>query len=170
MDLNNRAEAMKKWRQDVEDFLGFPLQIPEYDNIVYRAEEYQAPVWDNFCWFYDAQGNAICRLTSHDVSLFYDESPGVPGVPDTWGTDEDWINLFQRQGCAPPFKGFHWNFSLMFFDKEGRPTIEIVARRTFRNDSRPTIHMAWYLTRWTYDASGNANDSHEWKYFDWELC
>jgi len=170
MDLNYYSETMQKWRNDVEDFLGFSLRIPEYDNIVYRIEEYQAPVWDYFCWFYDAQDNVICRLKSHNVSLFDEESPSVPGVPDTWGTDEDWVNLFQGQGCAPLFKGFPWSFNLKFFDNWDRPTIEIVAKRTFKNDSRPTIHMAWYLTRWAYDASGNASDSHEWKYFDWELC
>ena len=169
MDLQYSSESMQNWRKEVEAFLGFELKAPEYDHIAYGAEEYMSPVWDYSCRFYDAQDKLICRLISHDYSLFTDHCPGVPGVPDTWGSDEDWNALFKGQGCPPVFKGFPWNFNLTFFDKQARPTLEIVARRTFQNDSRAMVHMAWYLTRWTYDIFGKSSDSREWGRFDWEL-
>lgn len=169
MFRNYNSELMQKWRKEVEDYLGFPLRIPEYARVVYRSEEYLAPVWDYCCTFYDNQNNLLCGLKSHDEFLFYDDRTGIPGDPDTWGSDEDWMGLFLPNNYAPVFKGFPWDFTLTFFDPQKRPTTQITARRTFQNDSRPTIHMAWYLNKWTYDSSGETNNSYTFKYFNWEL-
>lgn len=169
MNLTLTLEAMQKWRKEAEDFLGFPLQIPKYSKATFFFGEYLAPVWNYGSRFYDSQDNVICKLTSHERFLFTDDQTGIPGVPDTWGSDEDWWNLFYSRDYAPVFKGFPWNFTLTFYDNLHRPVKEIVARRSLQNDSRPTIHMTLYLDKWNYYASGESKKSHTCQYFSWEL-
>lgn len=168
MRLDYNSETMQRWRKEVQDFLGFELRIPEYTCVRYCSDEYMAPVWDYYYWFYDSQDKPICRLQHNNDFFSYDTSTCIPGVPDTFGSDEDWNQIWEHDH-TPVFKGFPWAFSLEFFDEQERPVKEITARRSFANDRRPTIHMAWYLAQWTYDASGKSNCTRTFQSFTWEI-
>lgn len=168
--LDYNSDTMQSWRKEVQDYLGFALRVPEYSRVASSFKEHLAPMWDYCYIFYDDQNRPICGLNHHDDFFPCDRAlHQIPGVPETFGSDEDWSRLFDNYRLSPPFKGFPWNFMLTFFDEKARIDKEIHAKRTFRNDSRPTIHMAWYLTQYTYDASGNSDCSRSCKYFDWEL-
>ena len=161
-------QTMARWRKDVENRLGFALRIPEYDHIGRSAEEYLSPLWFYDCRFYSGEDKLLCHLRHSDgFTPFTKEPRGIPGIPETFGTDEDWIARYA--GVAPPFRGFPWSFDLCFFDSQERKTLEIAARRTFMNDSVPMIHMAWYLTWHTYDKAGKAESTYKNYYFDWEI-
>lgn len=168
MGLHYNSEEMVQWRKEVQDFLGFALRIPEYSEMKYTIEEYMAPVWEFVYRFYDDQKKLLCRLKHSDGLFACDAADCITGVPDTFGSDEDWDKKFSK-GCPPVFKGFPWSFNLQFYDEKERLIKEIAVKRTFENDSRPMIHMAWYLTCRNYDASGAFSQTNTWKYFDWDL-
>lgn len=168
MGLHYNSERMRQWRKEVQDFLGFELRIPEYSKEEHTFEEHAPFVLDIFFWFYDSQEKLLCRLKHSDFRFPNGGDDSIPGVPDSFGSDEDWDREYSNQ-CPPVFKGFPWSFNLQFFDEQGRVVTDIEARRTFQNDDRPMIHMAWYLTRWKYDPSGKSDRTYTFKYFDWEL-
>ena len=79
------------------------------------------------------------------------------------------MNQFVPNNYAPIFKGFPWSFTLTFFNHQQQKVKEIVAKRTLQNDSRPTIHIAWYLSQWSYDDSGESSKTYTTLFCNWEV-
>ena len=164
MFFTYRYLAMEPWRKEVQDFLGFELKIPAYSTIAVE-KEYEAPLWHYSYRFCDSDGRLVCLL-KHDEQYFaYGEGDAkTPGLPCTFGSDEDWCVLFGGES-APPFKGFPWNFSLTFCDKQEQPVTVVTASRL---DAEGAVAMDWSLEQRSFDASGKPQWVAEQKHFRWE--